>query len=89
MLVTQVYSPVSFGKKYKAEQYIRRFVPELKDVPDKFIYEPHKMTMEKQKAANCVIGKVPPESCVCVAPSSIHHHMCVVNIRRTSGWHIL
>lgn len=60
-LVTQVYSPVSFGKKYKAEQYIRRFVPELKDVPDKFIYEPHKMTMEKQKAANCIIGKVPLE----------------------------
>lgn len=54
----QVYSPITFGKKYKAEKYIRRFVPELKDVPDKFIYEPYTMTVEQQRKANCIIGKV-------------------------------
>lgn len=35
----RVYSPISYGKKWdKHGDYIRKFVPELKDFPDKFIY---------------------------------------------------
>jgi len=60
----RVYSPITFGKKYKAEKYIRRFVPELKDVPDKFIYEPYTMTVEQQRKANCIIGKDYPRPIV-------------------------
>ncbi|KAI5863204.1 Cryptochrome/photolyase FAD-binding domain-containing protein [Durotheca rogersii] len=35
------YSPVAFGQKWdKTGEFIRRWVPELKDLDEKFIYEP-------------------------------------------------
>ncbi|KAL1585053.1 hypothetical protein WHR41_06181 [Cladosporium halotolerans] len=46
------YSPVAFGKKWDPEgEYVRKYVPELKDVPKKFIYEPHKAPIADQKKA--------------------------------------
>ncbi|KAI1082228.1 Cryptochrome/photolyase FAD-binding domain-containing protein [Whalleya microplaca] len=39
------YSPVAFGQKWdKKGKLIRKWVPELKDLDDKFIYEPWKAT---------------------------------------------
>jgi cryptochrome len=46
------YSPVAFGKKWDPEgNYIRKYVPELADMPKKFIYEPHKAPIADQKKA--------------------------------------
>lgn len=50
------YSPVAFGKKWDDNgDYIRHFVPELKDLPKKFIYEPHKAPIADQKKAGVLI----------------------------------
>lgn len=50
------YSPVSFGKKWDENgDFIRKFVPELKDVPKKYIYEPHKAPIQDQKRAGVLI----------------------------------
>jgi cryptochrome len=47
------YSPVAFGKKWDPEgNYIRKYVPELADVPKKYIYEPHKAPIADQKKAS-------------------------------------
>ncbi|KAM3415955.1 hypothetical protein BST61_g9445 [Cercospora zeina] len=46
------YSPVAFGKKWDADgDFIRKYVPELQHVPNKFIYEPHKAPIPDQKKA--------------------------------------
>lgn len=46
------YSPVSFGQKWdKNGDFIRRWVPELKKVKAKYIYEPWKMPLLDQKQA--------------------------------------
>jgi cryptochrome len=46
------YSPVAFGKKWDPEgNYIRKYVPELADMPKKYIYEPHKAPIADQKKA--------------------------------------
>ncbi|KAH8127418.1 hypothetical protein ACSS6W_002970 [Trichoderma asperelloides] len=46
------YSPVSFGQKWdKNGDFIRRWVPELKKVKAKYIYEPWKMPLVDQTAA--------------------------------------
>lgn len=46
------YSPIAFGKKWDPEgNYIRKYVPELKDMPKKWIYEPHKAPIADQKKA--------------------------------------
>ncbi len=48
----RVYSPVAFGKKWDPKGgLIRRYVPELKNVPDRYIYEPWKMSIADQKQA--------------------------------------
>uniref|UniRef100_A0A7S3R4Y9 Photolyase/cryptochrome alpha/beta domain-containing protein n=1 Tax=Dunaliella tertiolecta TaxID=3047 RepID=A0A7S3R4Y9_DUNTE len=54
----RVYSPVVFGKKYDKEgAYIRKFLPVLKDMPAKYIYEPWTAPKEVQQRANCIIGR--------------------------------
>ena len=48
----RMYSPVAFGKKWDPEgTYIRKYVPELKDMPKKWIYEPHLAPIADQKKA--------------------------------------
>lgn len=46
------YSPVSFGQKWDKEgNLIRRWVPELKNMDSKYIYEPWKAPLSDQKKA--------------------------------------
>ncbi|KAF5020763.1 hypothetical protein F66182_7223 [Fusarium sp. NRRL 66182] len=46
------YSPVSFGQKWDKEgNFIRRYVPELKNMDFKYIYEPWKAPLPDQKKA--------------------------------------
>lgn len=37
--------------------YVRRWVPELADVPAKLLAEPWRMSDDQQRAAGCVIGR--------------------------------
>jgi hypothetical protein len=61
----RVYSPVTFGQKYdKNGNYIRHFVPALKDFPAKYIYEPWTAPMDVQRKANCIIGQDYPKPIV-------------------------
>lgn len=46
------YSPVSFGQKWdKQGNFVRRWVPELKNLDAKYIYEPWKAPIQDQKKA--------------------------------------
>lgn len=54
----RVYGLATFGHKYDhSGSLIRKYCPELKDFPDKFIYAPHTAPMEVQRKAKCIIGK--------------------------------
>ncbi|KAK2378686.1 cryptochrome-1 [Trifolium repens] len=54
----RIYSPTTFGKKYDPNgDYIRHFLPVLKDMPKAFIYEPWTAPPSIQAKANCIIGK--------------------------------
>lgn len=54
----RVYGLATFGQKFdKSGSLIRKYCPELKDFPDKFIYAPHTAPMEVQKKAKCIIGQ--------------------------------
>jgi cryptochrome len=51
------YSPVAFPQKYDKEgAYVRKWLPQLKSYPAKYIYEPWKAPIADQKKAGCVIG---------------------------------
>uniref|UniRef100_A0A4W3KCE6 Cryptochrome circadian regulator 2 n=1 Tax=Callorhinchus milii TaxID=7868 RepID=A0A4W3KCE6_CALMI len=51
------YCPVGFGKRTDPSgDYIRRYLPLLKEYPTKYIYEPWNAPLAVQKAAKCIIG---------------------------------
>ena len=46
---------VLFGRWDDNGDYIRKYVPELKDMPKKYIYEPHKAPIQDQRKAHVLI----------------------------------
>ena len=57
----RIFNPVSQGEKFDPEgQYVRRFVPELKDMPAKFIHKPSEAPFAVLKEAGVSLGKTYP-----------------------------
>lgn len=54
----RVFNPVSQGEKFDPQgDYVRRYVPELKRVPDKFIHKPWMLSGPEQEYVGCRIGR--------------------------------
>jgi deoxyribodipyrimidine photo-lyase len=54
----RVFNPVLQAKRFDPTgAYVRRWIPELAGVPDRFIHEPWTMDDDAQRAAGCVIGR--------------------------------
>ncbi len=54
----RIFNPVTQGKKFDPYGvHVRRWVPELERVPDRFIHEPWRMSFDEQRAAGCLIGR--------------------------------
>ncbi|XP_066582661.1 cryptochrome-1 [Prorops nasuta] len=52
------YCPVRFGRKADPNgDYIRRYLPILKNFPTRYIHEPWNAPLSIQRAAKCIIGK--------------------------------
>jgi cryptochrome len=52
------YSPIAFQKKNDPNgEYIRKWIPELRELPSKYIYEPWKAPISVQDKAGVRIGK--------------------------------
>jgi deoxyribodipyrimidine photo-lyase len=61
----RIYNPARHQERYDPEgSYVRRYVPELREVPDKYLSEPAKMPEEVQRQAGCLIGSDYPEPIV-------------------------
>ncbi|WP_425447534.1 cryptochrome/photolyase family protein [Dethiothermospora halolimnae] len=61
----RIFNPITQSEKYDPHgNYIRKYVPELKNVPDEYIHIPYKMPMELQQDIGCVIGKDYPNPIV-------------------------
>lgn len=61
----RLYNPSSQQKNYDPDgAYVHQFVPELQNVPDKYLAEPWTMPIEIQQASGCIIGKDYPSPIV-------------------------
>jgi deoxyribodipyrimidine photo-lyase len=61
----RVFNPFSQGEDYDPEgEYIRKWVPELEDVPDEHIHRPHDMSEEQQEKHGVKIGEDYPSPIV-------------------------
>jgi deoxyribodipyrimidine photo-lyase len=57
----RIFNPVSQGEKFDPEgAYVRHWLPELSNVPAKFIHQPWTMAKSEQIRARCEIGKEYP-----------------------------
>ncbi len=53
----RIYNPARHQERYDpGNEYVRRHVPELRPVPDRFMREPWEMPNEVQEEVGCVIG---------------------------------
>jgi deoxyribodipyrimidine photo-lyase len=54
----RIFNPVTQSEKFDpAGRFIRRYVPELAKVPDKYIHAPWRMSQSEQEALGMVIGR--------------------------------
>ncbi len=61
----RIFNPTSQAEKHDPQgTYLRRYVPELRDVPREFIHTPWKMPEQVQSQSGCVIGKDYPRPIV-------------------------
>ena len=61
----RVFNPVKQQQKFDPDgTYVRRWVPELERVPDKYLAEPWEAPAEVQEEAGCLIGSDYPEPLV-------------------------
>ena len=61
----RIFNPVSQGQKFDpVGAYVRRYIPELADVPDTFIHEPWKMSEALQRQSGVQIGRDYPQPIV-------------------------
>lgn len=61
----RIFNPILQSKKFDPQGiFIRKWLPELKDVPQAFLHEPWRMTMDLQKQSRCVMGKDYPQPIV-------------------------
>ena len=61
----RLFNPMLQQRKFDPDgEYVRRWVPELADVPDSHLVEPWDMSEGEQQMAGCVIGTDYPEPIV-------------------------
>ena len=61
----RMYNPARHQERFDPDgAYVRRWVPELRDVPPERLSEPWTMSAEEQSVAGCVIGRDYPEPIV-------------------------
>lgn len=61
----RIYNPARHMERFDPDgEYVRRYVPELREVPDRYLAEPWTMPEEVQREAGCVIGSDYPEPIV-------------------------
>lgn len=61
----RIFNPVTQGEKFDAEGvYTRRFVPELKNLPNQYLFKPWEAPDDELKKAGVVLGKDYPKPIV-------------------------
>lgn len=54
----RIFNPTEQGKKFDPEgTFIKKFIPELANVPKEFIHEPSKLSLFEQDEYGCVLGR--------------------------------
>lgn len=82
----RIFNPRLQAERYDPEgTYIRRHVPELRDVPARWIHAPHEMPRAAQQEARCLIGVHYPAPIVDHAAASAAYKHAFADVKRARG----
>jgi deoxyribodipyrimidine photo-lyase len=60
-----VFNPILQGEKFDKEgEYVKKYCPELKDLPKKYIHKPWEASHDILSAANVILGQDYPKPIV-------------------------
>ncbi len=54
----RIFNPISQGKRFDPHgNYVRRWLPQMRNVPDEYVHEPWRMPPALQHQLGCILGK--------------------------------
>ena len=66
----RVFNPLTQSLKFDSKgEYVKKYIPELKNIPSSQVHAPWKLTLEDQKKFKCMIGKDYPKPIVNLSES--------------------
>jgi deoxyribodipyrimidine photo-lyase len=82
----RIYNPIKQSQDHDPKGiFIKKWVPELKNIPETWIHEPWKMQLNDQKSFNCIIGKDYPTPVVDHVISVRHARSRIADILKKIG----
>ena len=61
----RIFNPILQGKKFDPKgEYVKKFLPNLSKIPDKFIHSPWEMTLDEQEKCDFILGRDYPKPIV-------------------------
>ena len=77
----RIYNPVKQQADHDPDgKFVRKWCPELKNVPLEYLQYPHLMSGKRQKISECIIGKDYPEPVVDLKISSLRARKYIYGI---------
>lgn len=83
----RIYNPIKQSQEHDPHgDYIRRWVPELENIPESWIHEPWKMDDAMQKRSGCIIGQDYPAPIVDHASAIQKARIEISAVRKKNGF---
>ena len=80
----RIYNPIKQQHDQDPDGvFVRKWVPELKDVPNDYLHCPHLMSEAYQKKSRCIIGTTYPEPVVDVRTSALYARKRIYEVKST------
>ena len=83
----RIYNPIKQSQDHDPKGgFIKKWVPELANIPEEWIHEPWKMDLNQQKSCKCVIGKDYPSPIVDHAISIKYARSRIAEVLKKNGY---